>query len=307
MTTATWNLGEIRKLTRQVSGQLSAIQLPNDDLDFNINSYYQWDLPRELKTEELYTQYTFPTIPNVAVYDLPGNFANGLAFTHTEPAIFIDGQAIFYTQDTNIFYRRTPILFATELMGTGDGLQTVFPYTVQFPPIVPNQPASVNGVIQVNGIVQGQTFSDDGLGNLIGSLGDTGTVVYATGALTFTYTIPPPVNSSIFVTYHFNQVGRPTTCLFYARQFTLQPCPDNVYQVRIDAYLQPQELVNTTDVPIKNEWGEIIGIGAALKIVRNFGQMDKYQEILTYYRKERSKVMSDTDNQLMASRSKPTI
>lgn len=301
-----WDLQNIEKTARQISGQLSALQFTNVDLDFNINSYYQYDLPRELKIEELYVQYTFPLVPNQAVYTLPDDFTDQFqqAFTHVEPKLYLNGCPIFYTQDTNQFYYRIPKLFATEIIGYGDGvtLNPVFVYTTINQPIVPNQIASVLVTDTI------QNFQDDGLGVMsdIATTLPVGTVVYTTGVITVTFTGIIPINTPITVTYHFQQLSRPNTVLFYGRQFTFYPTPDTTYQVRIDAYQQPRRLVNPTDVPIKPEWGEIIAIGAAMKILRNFGQFDKYQELQPYYQKERSKLMSDTDNQLMASRSPPT-
>lgn len=297
-----WTLSNIETLARQVSGQLSAGQFSDENLDFYINSYYQYDLPRELKIEELYTQYTFPTEVGVAKYTLPGAFTDNLAFTHVIPKIYVNGLSIAYTQDTNVYYYRTPPLFSTELMGTGNGSTTTFTYTTQFQPIVPNQPSSVMGAVITSGM-SGVQFSDDGNGNLTGTDGGSGTVDYTTGVVSYAFIVAPSALSTINLTYNYEQLGPPNTCLFYERQFTFFPTPDTIYQIRIDAYFQPVALVNPTDTPVKNEWGEIIAIGAALKILRNFGQFDKYQECLIYYNREKSKLASDTDNQLMASRS----
>ncbi len=308
MSTTIWTFSDIQKLSRQISGQLSAVSFSDTDNEFNINTYYQYDLPRELKIEEFYTQYTFPTEPNVSVYPLPGDFANGLAFTHVIPKIFINGTPIFYTQDTDVYYQRTPKLFSTELMGTGNGVQETFPYTTMFQPIVPNQPASViGGIFNAQNQASGEQFSDNGNGNLIGTLGGSGTVNYLTGVINFTFSIAPPINTTINVTYHYEQLGRPNTCLFYARNFNFYPTPNAGYQVRIDAFMQPLAMVDPDDVPLKPEWGEIIALGGALKTLRNFGQTQKYNEIMQFYKVERTKLMSDTDNQLMASRSRQMI
>lgn len=307
MSAVTWDFETIQTVTRQISGQLSAVNLSIEDLKFNINSYYQYDLPRKLKIEEFYFQYTFPLYQNVAVYDLPGDFANGLAFTHVEPKLFVNGRPINYTQDTNVFYAQTPIDFSIETVGVGNGITTAFAYTTNFQPIVSGVPSSV-----MIASIPGQTnppgiqmqLIDDGVGNLTGD--GTGTVNYIAGIINVIFTIAPPINSTIQVTYNFRQVGVPNTALFYARQFTFFPCPDTVYQARIDAFKQPVAMVGDSDVPLKPEWGEIIAIGAAMKILRNFGQWDKYKEVeQTYFKEEWSKLMSDTDNQYMAMRSRP--
>lgn len=307
MSIATWNLQQIEKVTRQISGQLSALQFSNQELDYNINSYYQLDLPRELKIEELYTQYTFSTLPGVGVYTLPGDFTDNFsqAYTHVEPKIYLNGYPIFYTQDTNQYYNWTSNLFAEEIYGFGDGVTVnpVIVYTTQIIPIHPGNIASV--LVSTTSPTFTQSFQDNGSGVMLDiSTGvPAGTVVYSTGVISITFTGTIPLNQPINVTYQFDQLSRPNTCLFYGRQFTFFPTPDSTYQIRIDAYQQPPQLINPTDVPVKPEWGEIIAIGAAMKTLRNFGQFDKYQELRPYYEKERSKLMSDTDNQLMATRS----
>ena len=313
MAFVTWNLQEIEKTARQVSGQLSSTQLSSEQLYFFINAYYQYDLPRKLKIEEFYVQYTFPLYQNVSTYDLPGDFANSqeLAFTHVEPRLFVNGQPIIYTQDTNVFYSQTPKLFAIETIGVGDGVTTNFLYETNFQPIVSDFPSSVMiaAIPQVTSPLGAQQeLTDDGIGNLIGD--GTGTVSYIgnfpllTYNISVAFTTAPPVGSTIQVTYHYEQVGLPNTVLFYNRQFIFYPTPNTLYQARIDAFKQPLALVNPTDVPIKPEWGEIIAIGAAMKILRNFGQYDKYKEVeSTYFSEEWTKLMSDTDNQLMATRS----
>ncbi len=302
-----WDFQRIQQACRQISGQLSATQLNSDDLNFNINAYYQYDLPRKLKIEEFYVQYTFPLYQNISTYDLPGDFTDPreLAFTHVEPRLFVNGQPIRYTQDTNVFYANTPKLFAIETIGVGNGSTTGFNYSTNFQPIVSDFPSSVMivAIPQVTnppGIQQ--EIIDNGLGVLTGD--GTGTVDYISGSINVTFTTAPPIGSTIQVTYHYEQVGPPNTVLLYNRQFIFYPTPNTLYQARIDAFKQPSALVEPTDVPIKPEWGEIIAIGAAMKILRNFGQYDKYKEVeSTYFSEEWTKLMSDTDNQLMATRS----
>lgn len=302
-----WTLSDIEKSARQISGQLSATQLSSTDLDFFINSYYQYDLPRELKIEEFYVTYTFPLYQNVSTYNLPGDFTNGLAFTHVEPKLYVNGVPIRYTQDTDVYYGVTPSDFSTETIGVGDGVTTNFVYTTQFQPIVSDQESSVMIAAipgQTNPPGLQQQVVDNGQGVLSGD--GTGTVNYISGQISVNFTVAPPVNSTIQISYHFEQVGRPNTVLFYDRKFIFYPTPDTLYQARIDAFKQPLAMTEPEDVPIKPEWGEIIAIGAAMKILRNFGQWEKYREVeATYYKREWTKLMSDTDNQLMASRALP--
>ena len=226
MSYVTWTLSDIEQTARQVSGKPSATQLSSEQLDFFINAYYQYDLPTKLRIEEFYVQYTFPLYQNVSTYALPGNFGDGLAFTHTEPKIYVNGVPIRYTQDTDVYYGVTPANFSVENMGVGNGVTTLFNYTTQFQPIVPNQPttvliAAIPGQTNPPGLQQ--QITDDGQGNLTGD--GTGTVDYVSGQIAVTFTNPPPINSTIQVSYNFEQVGRPNTCLFYARNFIFYPTP----------------------------------------------------------------------------------
>ena len=305
-----WPYSLIQTTARQVSGQISNVSLTNAVLQQYINNYYQYDLPRELKIEELYQQYQFSLLPNVPTYDLPGDFSDGLAYTHIEPRVFINGLSIYYTQDTNVFYSIVPRNFSTEVMGYGDGSEDTFTYTTMFKPIYSNPAADPlepgNNVLITDGV---ESFADvpvtSTTGTLTGTLGGTGTVNYSTGAISVVFSSAPANQSPVKVTYHYQQLAVPNTVLFYARQFTFYPTPDTVYQCRVDAYKQPQPLVSPNQQAVKPEWGEIIAIGAALKILRDFGQIDKYNEVKIYYEKERSKLLSDTDNQLMATRTQP--
>ena len=306
-----WPYSLIQSTARQISGQISNVTLTQSVLQQYINNYYQFDLPRELKIEELYQQYQFALLPGVPIYTLPGNFSDGLAYTHIEPRVFVNGISIYYTQDTNVFYSMVPRNFAVETMAYGDGSTTgPFNYSTIFSPIYsvasinPTLPSS--NVLVTDGV---ESFSDiptnSVTGVLEGNLGGTGTVNYQTGAISVTFNTAPVDTANIDVTYHYQQLSLPNTVLFYARQFEFYPTPDTAYQCRVDAYFQPQALVDPDDEPVKPEWGEIIAIGAALKILRDYGQIDKYNEVKIYYDVERSKLLSDTDNQYMAQRTQP--
>lgn len=311
-----WTFGAIKQTARNVSGQLSPNELSDTQLAFYINNYYVYDLPRELKLEEQYVQYQFPLNPGVNTYTLPS------IYTHTESPIYVNGIWCGYTEDPAVFYASTPNLIAEQQLGTTDGVTLIYTspqiQSLNVLPVVSGVPNSVTIIDTVN------TFTDDGQGNLTCSdPTNTGTIVYSTGVITLTYAVAPPQGNNITATYNYLTEGWPTFCLFYARTFTFYPTPDpnTAYQARIKAYQQSvvypngvystlptalqSQFINNGDTPQKLEWGELIAIGAALKILRDYGQDEKYQQTLFYYNKERSKVMSDTDNQLMNDRSPP--
>lgn len=308
-----WNYQLIQTTARKVTGQISNVSLTNADLGQYINNYYQFDLPRELKLEELYVQRQFALTPNKPAYDLPGDFTDNLAFTHVEPRIYVNGISIGYTQDSNEFYSIVPATYSTETIAYGDAVTTVFPYSTNFTPIYNiraqrsfmTQPCNITISDGVETFVDVPTVGSALTGTFTGDAGGTGTVNYYTGATSVTFAAAPASGAVIQITYHYQQTGQPNTVLFYSRQFIFSPTPDQAYLCRIDAYQQPMKLSNPTDTPVKEEWGELIALGAALKILRDFGQTDKYQETMMFYNREKTKCLSDTDNQLMSYRAKP--
>lgn len=310
MSFPTWDFANIKLTTRQISGQLSPNQLTDERLAFYINNYYAYDLPRELKLDEQYVQYQFPLLPGVTTYDLPS------IYTHIEAPVYINGIDTTYTESTAVFYDEIPNLINEQTLGITDGVSVNYNFTLSITPV---QSGVANSVLITDSIY---VFTDDGAGNLtvVDFVGiGTGTVDYTTGAVVLNYVAPPVQGLQVTATYNYITQGWPTSTLFYARQFIFYPAPDNniPYQARVDAYQQSVVFVNgdsstlaaffsnADDTPMKLEWGEMIACGASLKILRDFGQMDKYADAQIAYEKERSKVMSDTDNQYMNVRAMP--
>jgi len=96
-----------------------------------------------------------------------------------------------------------------ETVGTGNGSQTTFNYTVTLPPILPAPfVAGGNVIIYVNAV---QVGTDDGNGNLTGTGGGytlTGsTVNYSTGALVVTFTTAVTSGQAITVAYQTSTIN----------------------------------------------------------------------------------------------------
>lgn len=68
--------------------------------------------------------------------------------------------------------------------------------------------------------------------------------------------------------YHNYPSRRPYDGLLYGGSLILRPVPDDVYQIKIQAWLRPSELVSPLDTPIKEEWGEVICYIAAREHLR---------------------------------------
>lgn len=117
----------------------------------------------------------------------------------------------------------------------------------------------------------------------------------------------------------------PTYALYYNNEITFRGPPDQEYSVRISAYKidysfaggtlnSPGNSVLTgTGVP--NAPGLIntprayltryLAYGAALDILSDYGEMDKYNEVFQVYRRYRAQVVARTWNQLQSQRTAP--
>jgi hypothetical protein len=84
-----------------------------------------------------------------------------------------------------------------ELAGVGEGLFKTYSYTVLYAPIEP-------GSVSISLVPSGETFSDNGLGILTGSIGGTGTVDYTTGLVNATFYYPVPNLTDVMISYNSN-------------------------------------------------------------------------------------------------------
>ncbi len=116
----------------------------------------------------------------------------------------------------------------------------------------------------------------------------------------------------------------PTYVLYYNNELTFRGPPDQMYNVRISAYkidysfeggtlnnsgsiLQGTGTTNTSN--LKNAprtyLTRYFAYGAALDILSDYGEMDKYNEVFQVYRRYRAQVMARTWNQLQSQRTAP--
>lgn len=116
----------------------------------------------------------------------------------------------------------------------------------------------------------------------------------------------------------------PTYVLYYNNELTFRGPPDQEYSVRISAYkidysFQDGAITNAGSVldgtgttntsNLKNlprtYLTRYFAYGAALNILSDFGEMDKYNEVFQVYRRYRAQVMARTWNQLSNQRTAP--
>jgi hypothetical protein len=298
---AEWNLAEIRKKVRRVSGRLSVAELSNNQVDDYINKYFQFEFPAEVKLNRNYVTHEFNTMANVEDYAFPSNYTNFV------PEATIDRRQILLYQDPDKFNTENPYNISRFSTWTGDGATVGFSSTF-----------SNNVPIQAGSVVVDDTvevFSDDGSGTLTGDQGGTGTVNYTTGLISVTFNTAPTSGQVIQPSFTQYIAGTPVSVLMFNNTFKFYPIPDRAYRFRIKAwsllYVKPASGSNklafefSDDKPLQEEWGPAIAFGAARRIASDFGEMARYAELTTLYKEQIDYILTRTHIDLESTRALP--
>ena len=284
----TWQLADIRRKVRQVSGRLSSTQLTNQRLDEYINNYYVFSLPNELKLEREHTYYEFNTTALTRDYTYPSGYVN------FEPPVWLDGADLLFYQDPTIWFEENPIQIARYSVGTGDGVTSAYSFSVN-PSIVPGSAIVTNGTL---------TATDDSVGGWAGDA-SAGSIGYTTGTITVTFSSPPASGTTIVFSWEPYRAAKPNSVMLYNNQFRFFPTPDTVYRCRVKAYRLETAMTAATDTPRQEEWGPAVAYGAARQIVSDFGEQDKYAEITALYKEQLAYIMRRTHQSLLNERARP--
>lgn len=295
---ANWNLLEIRKKVRQVTGRYSSNEFTNDQIDDKINKYYQFIFPMEVKLEELLSFYEFLTTANQQFYSISSDF------TDFSQEAFINNRLLDFYIDPDLFLTANPENYVLTTMGTGDGSTTVFTATVSNQSILP-------GTLIVSDDIESfeDTNTTYGTANitLTASGGGNGTVNYSTGVVSVTFNTAPADGQSVFISYVQYVPSIPQAVLFYDNQFKFYPVPDRAYRFRIKRYLPLTALSASTDVPVNEQWGELIAYGASKEIFSDFGEMDAFAQVQILYKEQLLYVNRNTLQDLFDARATPTF
>lgn len=224
-----WNLAQIVSKIRNVTAT-SSEQLDDDAIVAYVNSYYTFTMPFELKEQINLQPLNFNALPNIDQYAFPG------AFLTDQPMAYADGFPLIFYQDRDIFFQDWPQQYGTDNIAAGDGVTTNFAGNTQAFPVIQGtflitdgtqvisdtgsqflteQIDTGTGVVAYNGtlnffpisagslsITDGvETFADNGDGTLTGSLGGSGTIVYATGVWSVTFNTAVVSGVGIIATY----------------------------------------------------------------------------------------------------------
>jgi hypothetical protein len=150
---------------------------------------------------------------------------------------------------------------------------------------------------------------------LTGSLGGSGTLNYATGAVSVSFNTAPVSGQNVYFSYIQFQAGRPTAVLLYNNQFTFFPVPDTAYRFKVKAYSNNLVLTNTgttqsffenaTDRPLLDEWGPTIAYGTAKEIHADYGEYPAYQQVNALYKEQVAYSLRRTEQNLLNTRAQP--
>ena len=122
---------------------------------------------------------------------------------------------------------------------------------------------------------------------------DIGTVDYVSGQIDFD--LPPGISLvegdlfTVWVSQY--QTGRPYNILFWNNEFTIRPVPKLIHKVEVETYLTPVQFMESTDVPILNQWAQYIAYGAAMEILRDRQDMEGVENLKEGFMRQEALVL----------------
>ena len=307
---AVHTLANIQQKVRRLTRNPSEAQLTTTQLNEYINTFVVYDFPEHLRTFNLRTTFTFYCNPYQDVYNtdtsvLPTtnplyDFQNKYLTVH--PPVYIAGYQVLYTQSPEQFFNIYPKIESINLITQGDGVTTFFSGVIgNLNPLLPNLTSSVTAILPGSVLFSSVDINNSGIAyndvpvypsNGTGVLVDSntgiaaGTVNYLTGQYSVTFVVAPKAGANINSQVVFYQPSLPQAILYYANQFTLRPVPDQPYQINLEVYQAPVDLIGANAVPLLNEWWQYIAYGAAKKILEDRMDLDTVALILPEFLKQ---------------------
>ena len=298
---------KVRRLTRSNSEAL----LTTAQLNQYINTFVLYDFPEQIRLANLRTTFSFYTEPYIDVYPTSTdpssplyNFINQYISVH--PPIYIAGFQSQFFEDREQFFGIYPFVNSISSIGIdGDGS------TVQYTGVINSQQAinppgstQQTALLRNNVLFSSVDINDNGLAMIdypisasIGNLyvpGGTPTstitqdpnnyINYVTGQFVVKFPTPPGIGAMINSQTVPQQVSLPQALLFYDGQFTVRPVPDQPYQVNMEVYVQPIQLLSESQSPQLQEWWQYIAYGAAKKIFEDRMDLDSVQQIMPEFK-----------------------
>lgn len=304
---------KVRRLTRSPSTQ----QISDADIDEYINTFIAYDMPSHLRLFNLRRTFTFYTQPNIDTYftnttlasDPLFNFKNVIISTH-DP-IYVAGYKIWFSQSREEFFARWDKLKQIQQVATGDGVTLNFTGTLSNIPVLPHEVlfTSIDANGNATGLVSSPVISAfTGIQTQNGNFYDTegpiienptavtpaNTINFVTGVYTITFANAPANGEPINVQAIPYVAARPTSILYFNNTFTLRPVPDKQYDVTIEAYVRPTQLLTAATSPQQEQWWQYIAYGAAKKVLEDRTDFDTVQLLLPEFKKQEQLVLRTT-------------
>jgi len=113
-----------------------------------------------------------------------------------------------------------------------------------------------------------------------------GFINYLNGQFSVTFPSAPQAGANINSQAAFYQPSLPQAVLWYGNQFTLRPIPDQPYQINLEVYQAPVDLIGSSAVPELNEWWQYIAYGAAKKVFEDRMDLDSVNLIYPEFLKQ---------------------
>ena len=305
-------LAAIQKKVRRLTRSPSTAQISDADLNEYINTFILYDFPEHLRLFTLRQEFKFYTTPNVDVYstndiDLDSplfNFKNKVISVH-EP-VYVAGFKVLFSQSRDEFFKIYPFVNTIENIGTGDGINTFFSGTLQAKPVLQNKVIFTSFDTNNEGLVLKDVPQLDPatgvplvIGNLVvpDSSTSVGTINYKTGDYSFNFPAAPAANAKVEAQTFPYVASRPESILYFDNSFTVRPVPDKPYEVSMEVYVRPTELMATTDIPELEQWWQYIAYGAAKKIFEDRMDTESITKILPEFKQQERLALRRTISQ----------
>ena len=261
-------LGQIRTKIRRLTRSPSQAQLSTDNIDEYVNTFIAYDMPEHLRLFSLRTTFRFYTEPNIDTYETSDDVDDPMydfkdIYTSIHSPVYIAGNLGTLAQSRKEFYGDYPQVKKLETIGTGDGVTTLFVGTLQAVPFLRGEVL----LSSVSTAGDTQAVTDDGAGALDGD--GVGVINYITGTYTINFTVAPEDDEPIYAqTWPFT-AAKPQTILYYDNKIIVRPVPDKVYDISVEAYVRPTQLLTAVSSPDLEQWWQYIAYGAAKKIFQD--------------------------------------
>lgn len=298
---------KVRRLTRSPS----PAQLTDADITEYVNTFYQYDIPEELRLFTLKRTLSFYTQPYVDTYATGTAQVSGLTdfkndYITVSSPFYIAGNLAYFSQNREEFFNFWPINSFRATIGTGDGINNAFAGTLSQFPVIQNSVSFVSVDALNNGLILEDSPVDNDEGNLVepGSTVIQGGINYVTGVYTFNFALngvpTPPGNNQIVQAQTRPYVAAlPTAVLYYDNTFTLRPVPDRPYRVTCDAYIKPVAFLSQsggtlpTD-PELDQWWQYLAYGAAKKVFEDRADLESVGNIMPEFQRQEDLVLRRT-------------